>query len=229
MSSDTVPESFLIHAGTEIAYADPAFCTLVGVELPQKLVGLSLTDVVTPEFHAALCEQVARVENKDAPVLGLAVELQTPTDQSQRAIFVSSLVEWGGSEQIQSTVLPMVGTDSVAGRLLRERAMDEAPIGITISDPSQSDNPLVYVNDGFCELTGYPRDEILGQNCRFLQGDATRDGPVTRMRTAIEAAEPVTVELRNYRKDGSMFWNRITIAPIRSDSGEVIMPCFAAE
>ncbi|MDB2284477.1 PAS domain-containing protein [Halorubrum ezzemoulense] len=221
MSSDSVPDSFLIHSGTEITYADSAFCTLIGAESPEQLVGLSLTDIVTPEYSSALCEQVSRVENKDVPVLGLAVELQTLTDQSQRVIFVSSLVEWDGSEQVQSTVLPMVGTDSAAGRLLREHAMDEAPIGITISDPSQPDNPLIYVNDGFCELTGYPRDEILGQNCRFLQGDATRDEPVTQMRTAIEAEEPVTVELRNYRKNGSIFWNRVTIVPIRSDSGKV--------
>ncbi len=99
--------------------------------------------------------------------------------------------------------------------------MDEAPVGITIADPSQPDNQLIYVNDGFCELTGYPRDEVLGRNCRFLQGSATSEKPVAKMRTAIEANEPVTVELRNYRKDGSMFWNRVTIVPIRSDSGRV--------
>nr|WP_259371231.1 PAS domain-containing protein [Natranaeroarchaeum aerophilus] len=111
--------------------------------------------------------------------------------------------------------------DSDSRQLLYNDAMDEAPIGITISDPAQPDNPLVYINDGFCELTGYLRDEVLGQNCRFLQGEATRGEPVAQMREAIEAEEPVSVELRNYRKDGSMFWNRVTIIPIRSDSGTV--------
>ncbi|WP_338740113.1 PAS domain-containing sensor histidine kinase [Haloplanus salilacus] len=101
------------------------------------------------------------------------------------------------------------------------RTVTNATIGITIADPSQPDNPLIYVNDGFCELTGYSRDEILGQNCRFLQGDATREEPVAQMRTAIEAKEPVTVELRNYRKEGAMFWNRVTIVPIRAESGAV--------
>jgi len=221
MPSNAVSDSFLVHSGIEIVYADPGFCTLIGAESREQFVGRSLTEIVTPAYHSALCEQVARIENGDVPVLGLAVELRTLTDQSRRVILVSSLIEWEGSQRVQTTVLPIVEADSPTGRLLREHAMDEAPIGITISDPSQSDNPLVYVNDGFCELTGYPREEILGQNCRFLQGEATREEPVAQMRAAIQAEEPVTVELRNYRKDGSMFWNRVTIVPIRSDSGTV--------
>lgn len=221
MSADAVPDSFLIHSGTEILYADSIFCTLVGAESPKQLVGLSLTDIVAPGYHAALREQVMRIKNEDVPVLSLAVELRTLTGQSQRVIFVNSLTEWDDTEQVQSLVFPEVEADSPIGRLLRDQAMDKAPVGITISDPSQSDNPLIYVNDGFCELTGYPRDEILGQNCRFLQGNATREEPVAQMRAAIEAQEPITVELRNYRKDGSMFWNRVTIIPIRTDSGNV--------
>jgi PAS domain S-box-containing protein len=221
MPSDAAPDSFLVHSGTEIVYADPAFCPLVGADSRDELLGRSLTDLVAPEYHTELHEQVARIENEDVPVLGIAAELRTPTGGTERVILVSSLIEWDGSRRVQTTVLPVVGADSPAGRLLREHAMDEAPIGITISDPSQPDNPLIYVNDGFSELTGYPRDEILGQNCRFLQGEATREEPVARMRAAIDAEEPVTVELRNYRKDGSMFWNRVTIVPIRSESGTV--------
>lgn len=221
MSSHSVPDSFLIHSGMEITYADPVFCTLLGAQSPDQLVGLSLTDIVTPAYQSLLREQVARIEHRDAPVLSLAVELQTLTDQSQRVVVVSSLTEWDGTHQVQSLVFPDVGADSPIGRLLRDQAMNEVPVGITISDPSQPDSPLIYVNDEFCELTGYSRDEALGRNCRFLQGDATREEPVAQMRAAIEAQEPVTVELRNYRKDGSMFWNRVTITPIRTDAGEV--------
>jgi PAS domain S-box-containing protein len=221
MSNETVPESFLVHSGTEIVHADHVFCTLVGAESREQLVGMSLTDLVVPDYHAVLGEQVARVENEDAPALGVAVELETFTGQSQSVIAVSSLIEWDGTQRVQTSMFPVAGADSPDGRLLRDRAMDEAPLGITISDPSHPDNPLIYVNDRFCELTGYDRDEILGQNCRFLQGDATREEPVARMRAAVDAGEPVTVELRNYRNNGSMFWNRVTITPIRSDSGAV--------
>jgi len=101
-----------------------------------------------------------------------------------------------------------------------KRAMDEAPVGITITDPDREDNPIIYANPRFRELTGYEESELLGRNCRFLQGPDTTDEPVTEMRRAIDAEETVTVELRNYRKDGTEFWNQVHVAPVRID-GEV--------
>ena len=100
---------------------------------------------------------------------------------------------------------------------LKEQAIDKAPVGITITDPSKEDNPIIYINDAFVELTGYPREEVLGRNCRFLQGTETQNEARAEMRDAIASAEPVTVELRNYRKDGEMFWNRVTVAPVYDD------------
>ncbi|WP_440772199.1 response regulator [Natronorubrum sp. DTA28] len=96
-------------------------------------------------------------------------------------------------------------------------AMEEAPVGITITDPSATDNPIIYANRTFTELTGYTQSDIIGHNCRFLQGERTRQEPVDEMRAAIDAREPVSVDIRNYRRDGTMFWNGVTIAPIGGD------------
>ncbi|MFB6172995.1 MAG: bacterio-opsin activator domain-containing protein [Haloarculaceae archaeon] len=104
---------------------------------------------------------------------------------------------------------------------LKERAMDAAPVGITITDPSLPDNPIIYVNDSFADVTGYDRSSVLGRNCRFLQGPGTDEAAVAELRTAIDAERPVSVELRNYRADGTPFWNKVTIAPIRDPDGEV--------
>lgn len=104
----------------------------------------------------------------------------------------------------------------------REQAINEAPVGISISDPNRPDNPMVYVNDAFVEMTGYPREESVGRNCRFLQGDNTDPETVARIREAIDAAEPVSVEIRNYRRDGTEFWNHLEIAPVTNDAGEVV-------
>lgn len=100
-------------------------------------------------------------------------------------------------------------------------ALDAAPIGITIAAAGESDNPLVYANPQFEAMTGYDREELLGVNCRFLQGENTDPERVAELRAGIEAEEPVTVDLRNYRKDGSEFWNRIHVKPIRNAEGAV--------
>ncbi|WP_302080521.1 PAS domain S-box protein [Salinibaculum rarum] len=104
---------------------------------------------------------------------------------------------------------------------LKTRAMDTAPIGVVITDPSQPDNPIVYANEQFEEVTGYSESDVVGRNCRFLQGEETSEASIAKMRDAIAAHEPVSVELRNYRKDGTEFWNRVEITPVRDSDGEV--------
>ncbi|GGD93448.1 signal transduction histidine kinase [Aureimonas endophytica] len=85
---------------------------------------------------------------------------------------------------------------------------------MVITDPRQRDNPIVFCNDAFCALTGYERDEIIGNNCRFLQGEATRADDVAKVRRAIASQEPAQVDLLNYRKDGTTFWNALLVSPV---------------
>lgn len=92
---------------------------------------------------------------------------------------------------------------------------------MTIADARREDRPLIYANEGFERLTGYPRDYALGRNCRFLQGEDTDPETVQTIRRAVEKAEPCTVEILNYRQDGTPFWNRLSITPVTDESGEV--------
>ncbi|WP_425601765.1 PAS domain-containing protein [Haloplanus pelagicus] len=104
----------------------------------------------------------------------------------------------------------------------RDRAINEAPVGVTITDPEQPDNPTVYVNDEFTKVTGYTPNDILGENHhRILQGPETNEEPVAEIREAIDSKERVTVELRNYRKNGDLFWNRVSVAPVYDSEGEL--------
>ncbi len=94
---------------------------------------------------------------------------------------------------------------------------------LVVTDPGKPDNPIIYVNRGFEELTGYRPEEVVGRNCRFLQG-LDRDQPaVARLREAVRAGEAVQVELRNYRKDGSMFYNELYLSPIMDDEGRPML------
>ena len=90
---------------------------------------------------------------------------------------------------------------------LKELAMDASSCGITIADIRQPDQPLIYVNDAFITITGYSREEVLHRNCRFLQGMNRDQTGVDKIRRAIREGAHCTVLLRNYRKDGTPFWN----------------------
>jgi PAS domain S-box-containing protein len=97
----------------------------------------------------------------------------------------------------------------------------DAILPMAISDPTLPDNPIVYVNPAFELLTGYTRDEVLGRNCRFLQGPMTDEAQVARLREAIGAREKVSVDLLNHRKDGAPFWNRLLITPVSDSNGRL--------
>jgi PAS domain S-box-containing protein len=104
---------------------------------------------------------------------------------------------------------------------LRDRAIGMATQGIVITDPTRPDNPIVYASPGFERLTGYSQAESLGRNCRFLQGPRTDPAAVDRVRQAVKAGEACTVELLNYRKDGSTFYHELAISPVRDDAGRL--------
>jgi PAS domain S-box-containing protein len=104
---------------------------------------------------------------------------------------------------------------------LIERALASAAEGITISDARLPDNPIVYVNEGFERLTGYSKDDILGRNCRFLQGTDTDPAAVTKIRSGIREGRATTLELLNYKKDGTPFWNRLSVTPVRNSSQDI--------
>lgn len=94
-------------------------------------------------------------------------------------------------------------------------AINASQDGIVIAEQEGADTILIYVNEAFERLTGYRADEILYQDCRFLQGDDRDQPAVETVRLALRDARPCRVRLRNYRKDGSMFWNELSITPVR--------------
>lgn len=109
------------------------------------------------------------------------------------------------------------------------RAMEQTVNGVVVSDATQPNNPLVHVNTGFTRMTGYPAHEVLGRNCGFLQRD-DRDQPgVQRLREAIALGVDATVVLRNYRRDGSLFWNRVEMSPVRDAKNGQITHFFAVQ
>jgi PAS domain S-box-containing protein len=100
-------------------------------------------------------------------------------------------------------------------------ALESTNSGVVITDYRQADNPIIFCNHAFENMTGYSREEIIGQNCRFLQGKDRAQDSLQLLRDSIEQGIPVTVELRNYDKNGELFWNELSIAPVRDSEGSI--------
>lgn len=95
-------------------------------------------------------------------------------------------------------------------------------MAMIITDPRLPDNPIVFVNDAFCALTGYSRGEIMGTNCRFLQGPNTSQDDIGHIRKAVAARTDIAVDILNYRKDGTQFWNALYMSPVVNEDGELL-------
>jgi PAS domain S-box-containing protein len=105
--------------------------------------------------------------------------------------------------------------------LLLERAIDSSSNGIIISDPNQPDNPIIYANKAFEQITGYGYFDIIGKNCRYLQRGDKDQPEIDEIRNAINVQKEVSVIVRNYKKDGSLFWNQLSISPVFNRDGEL--------
>ncbi|RXK47707.1 PAS domain S-box protein [Halorientalis pallida] len=205
----------------EITECNPAACDLVGYSR-DELLSVSPTETI----HADDRERFRSfLEDVQETGQGSTDDLTCQTKRGEKRQLEMSAATLEDSKQSPVILSARDVTERKAYEReleLKSQAMDKAPVGITITDPDREDSPMIYVNEGFEALTGYSEEEALGRNCRFLQGGATRGEPVAEMRTAVENDEPVSVELRNYRKDGSQFWNRVSIAPVRDDTGTVV-------
>ena len=100
-------------------------------------------------------------------------------------------------------------------------AFQRTRMPMVVSDARQPDYPIVLANDAFLALTGYDAEEVLGRNCRFLQGEATSKLAVAQIRAAVAQSTEAKIEILNYKKDGAPFWNQLHISPLRDETGNV--------
>ena len=218
----------VVHANPVAAQMAPGLGLPVAVEDWSDAAGLrdpggaELSDTDHP------LTRVARSE----PVAGQAVSAARATAMGERRepLWVVAL-PMGGAPRLAGhalvVFLPVRGAEgvreaasaAVAEAELREAAVLATGLSFTVADASTGDLPLVWVTPAFTATTGYLFEEAVGHNCRFLQGPATDRTTTAAMRAALDAGEAITVTLLNYRKDGTAFWNLLSMSPIRDAAG----------
>ena len=219
MSESATDGQALVDQTGQLVYANPSLCESLGYER-DELVTLSLMDISSQLDHRAfheLFEQTSRVTTepyetdwlrKDGSLAAVEISASSVLFAGQRYLFAS----------VRDTSNRRVFEAEMRTKNL---AVDAARDGILITDPTAEDNPVVYANLGFCTLTGYSLDEVIGKNCRFLQGVETDPDKVQTIREAVARGEACRTTLRNHRKDGTAFWNDLHITPIHDKAGRL--------
>ncbi|EJM97741.1 PAS domain S-box [Herbaspirillum sp. YR522] len=128
--------------------------------------------------------------------------------------------EFGDEIGLRSTPEKMAGRDDSHDIFFAAVELTRMPM--IVSDPRRPDTPIVFVNDAFINMTGYTRDEVIGRNCRFLQGPETDRAVVRQIGSALAERREIATEILNYRKDGSTFWNALFISPVYDRDGELV-------
>ncbi|QNM97544.1 EAL domain-containing protein [Chitinimonas koreensis] len=181
-------------------------------------------DAVEAPAVAAIRRTLARVLAVGDSVLNEALEIETP-DGARRTLLHSAVPLSDARNRIDGAIV--VQQDITAQQLLdlelriRNRAIEASVNAIVITDNRQPDNPVVYVNQAFERITGYKREAVTGRNCRFLQGEDRDQAGLAAIRSAIRLGQEGKALLRNYRRDGSMFWNELRVAPTFDGQGGI--------
>ncbi|MGV3483175.1 MAG: chemotaxis protein CheB, partial [Planctomycetaceae bacterium] len=209
MTESAVDSVFLIKRDGTFVYANPSMCDLLDYDC-EELLKKNFVEIhrnFDEQQFADIFEYVSQKSNN-----AYQAEWRSKTGRIIPVEATISSVDIGGERFVCGNVR------DITDRLARERemrlqhlAIESAVNGIVITDPQQVDNPITYANPGFLELTGYSQDEIMGRNCRFLQGEKTDPESVQRVRQALRDKQAVRVSILNYRKDGTTFWNDLQI------------------
>ncbi len=171
------------------------------------------------EAGPAVLAGIHAVSTREQEEFTLVYPCHGPTEHRWFRVRVSRLGNEGPVQIVISHEDATALMETTHALQLRDRTIAAATSGIVIADARAPDCPLVYVNEGFERITGYTVAEIIGRNCRFLQGPDTDPAVHMQMRQMLAAGEACQVVLRNYRKDGTAFWNELVMSPVRDDAG----------
>lgn len=228
--TDLLPDSVLVFNETNILYSNNEGTKFLGGETADQVYGKSVMDFIDVKRR----QEVGKV----LPILDKsAVEkpyfIQESFYRHDGKVFdvevKATPILFKGKQATMAIIRDLTDL-RVTEKSLRESlsevkllsgVVENASASIIITDSPEKGNPIVYVNPHFEQVTGYTPEEVVGWNCRFLQGEDTDPATVKRIRESIEQEQPITTEILNYRKDGSAFWNELQLSPVYNVEGKL--------
>ncbi len=202
-------------------YSSEAVSDILGYQ-PAEILGRHYRDLMTAEDQRLLRESPSPVTREMRPFRKLINHYR---HRDGHEVFTESTGKPLLNERGETVRWRGVDTDITAKKRvedmvrLRERAIEAASVGIAIADAGTHEYPTIYVNAALLEMTGYSEEEILGKSLRFLQGQGTDERDRETIRTALHSGHRCEVVIKNYRKDGSGFWNELLLSPVCDEKG----------
>ena len=195
----------------------------------EKLLGQVFFGNLVAEGSACDIEMATDIipqvgETEAAGMRVIQTEVEAIRKHKANAVVEMRVVEteWEGEIAYLATLRDITDRKRAEEMLwLYDRAIAATSIGVTISDATNPEHPIIYCNPAFESMTGYRREEIIGKNCRFLQGSDTDSDALEIIRQALKTNSECQVILKNYRKDGTVFWNALSISPVRDKKGKL--------
>lgn len=218
---DKLQEGIIIHSqDTSVIYANPIAVKILGFH-EDELMGKSLSN--HPWYF--IDEDGERLPPHKHPVNKIFQMQESIQDEligikKEDATIVWVKINGAINYDERGEPFALILIDDVTARKsafdraeLFQNLINTISVGVTIADMNKEDNPLIYVNDAFCTLTGYTKEETLGKNCRFLQKDDTDQSAISEIRSAMKDLKSCRVTLKNYTKEGRLFYNSLSISP----------------
>ncbi|MEH6472598.1 MAG: EAL domain-containing protein [Halopseudomonas sp.] len=220
LAEDSMVGVYMIQDGGFI-YANPYMAKTFGYSMEQITSGIGVSDLVAPESRELVAENLRlRFEGKIESLGYEFTGLRADGERVDVEVFGSSTV-FDGRPCVVGTLIDITDRLALEKQLeLMMRAVEAASNGIAISDLGLDDNPFVYVNPAFEQITGYSSREAIGRNGRFLLGDDKDQPELEKLRLALHQHASADVVLRNYHRNGSVFWSDLAMAPVLNEQGQ---------